>query len=301
MPKFSIVVPAYNASDTLAQTLEAVVAQEYHDWECIVVDDGSTDETLSIAEGFADVDKRFSVVSQENRGTGGAYNTGVATASGDWVTICSADDVLLPECLRRMNEFIEDEPGFDVYSANGYFWLPDGTRQLVYARGTHDEVMSLSLADVIRVCFYSVGAAYRRDWHQSVGGYREDVFGEDYDFWLRCMANGATHRYLPRALSLHRVSPSQKSANLERAYLSDIRLVSDLLATNDLDDTERTAVAEAVVERRKLIERLGEPARTSTVRVVLRRGLSKVLGPRAAAGLVSAVRALLRRSDSRDG
>jgi len=132
MPRFSIIVPAYNAESTLAETLDAISAQRVDDWECIVVDDGSSDGTLALAQSYADADPRFSVTSQPNQGTAGAYNTGVKSATGEFVVICSADDVLLPEHLERMSAFIEGEPEYDIYSNNGYFWRTDGSRTAVY-------------------------------------------------------------------------------------------------------------------------------------------------------------------------
>ncbi len=263
MPLFSIIVPAYNAEATLAATLEAITAQSVGDWECVVVDDGSTDGTFRIASTYAKQDPRIRIVHQDNRGSAGAYNSGVVAAAGDFIVLCSADDILLPEHLSKMHDFITRESGYDIYSTNGYFWSPGDSRKLVYIPGKRDEVHSLELGDVIRLCFYSVGAVYRRELFATVGGYRSDVFGEDYDFWLRAMASGARHRYLPEPLSLHRVSATQKSASLETAYRSDIRLVTDLRRDFALSAEDRRAVDECVLERQRLIAQL-DPSPRST-------------------------------------
>ena len=261
VPRFSVIVPAYEASATLAETLDAMLAQTYVDWECVVVDDGSTDETLQIASAYAERDPRIRAVHQENQGTGGAYNTGVSAAIGAFIVICSADDILLPEHLARMSAFIDLESGYDIYSSNGYFWRPGESRELCYGAGKGDMVHSLQLSEVIRRCFYSVGAVYRRSLFVTVGGYRLGVYGEDYDFWLRAMALCARHRYLPEPLSLHRVSPSQKSAQLETVYRSDIRLVSDLRSEFSLSAADSLAVDESVRERDHLIAQLSQPSR----------------------------------------
>src|SRR5258708_1668380 len=102
-PRFSVVVPAYGAAMTLPETLDAILSQTFTDWECVVVDDGSTDETLRIANEFAARDRRIRAIHQENKGTAGAYNTGVGAARGQLIVICSADDVLLPEHLARFD------------------------------------------------------------------------------------------------------------------------------------------------------------------------------------------------------
>jgi glycosyltransferase involved in cell wall biosynthesis len=258
-PRFSIVVPAYNAAGTLAEAVDAILGQTFSDWNCLIVDDGSVDMTLATAQGIAHKDSRVRVLHQDNQGTAGAYNAGVSKVHGDFVVICSADDVLLPEHLASMATFIEAEPEYDIYTANGYLWRPPRTRELIYDRGTDDAIRSMSLADVIHVCFYGVGAAYRRELFDRVDGYRLGVFGEDYDFWLRAMALGARHRYLPKPLSLWRVSKTQKSAQLESVYRSDMRLVSDLRRDFDLSPEELAAVEESIADRERLIAELHRP------------------------------------------
>lgn len=253
MVRFSVVVPAYNAQDTLAETLQAVLAQTYADWECVVVDDGSTDDTQAVARRFADADPRFTLVSQENRGTGGAYNAGARAAMGEWIAICSADDILLPSHLATMAQAIEDSPGYDIYSCNGYYWAPDGGSTLVYAGARDAETRPWSLEDVLRASFFSVGACYRRELHGEVGGYREDVFGEDYDFWLRTMSRGARHLYVDTPLAMHRRSDTQKSASLVRAYESDISSIAAVLASGHLEPAQADAARAAIRHRRRLL------------------------------------------------
>jgi glycosyltransferase involved in cell wall biosynthesis len=253
VPRFSIVVPAYNAEATLAETLDAVCAQTFGDWECIVVDDGSVDGTLALARSYEGADPRFRVITQENRGTGGAYNAGVSAAGGDWVSICSADDVLLPPHLASMSRAIDEHPECDIFSCNGYFWHPDGSRELVYPEGEAAAAGSWSLEETFIHCFFSVGACYRRSLFDTVGGYLTDVFGEDYDFWLRAMASGARHLYVPEALSLHRKSETQKSANLRSAFESDIRSIMVVLGSGLLSPSQARAARAGIRHRKRLM------------------------------------------------
>ncbi len=289
---YTIVVPAYQAEDTLGETLDAIQRQTLEDWQCIVVDDASVDGTHDVATRAAENDSRIRVLRHaQNRGSGGAYNTGVSAADTQWVILCSADDILLPSYLASMSSFVQSEPGYDIYTSNGYFWFPGKGREAVYSPDVRGSVISLTLADVIRCCFYSVGAIYRRGLFDEIGGYREHVFGEDFDFWLRAMAHGARHRYLPELLSLHRVSSSQKSSNLEAAYRSDIRLVQELSTTHALSAAERLAVGECVQERERLIGDL-KPGRRglAKLRAKLRRGLASVFGERAVNDLAARIR-----------
>jgi len=282
--KFSIVVPAYNAADTLPQTLDAILAQRFDEWECVVVDDGSTDATLNIARGYAAKDPRVRAVTQHNQGTAGAYNTGVSAAVGDFVVLCSADDLLLPDHLAEVSRFIEGRDSCDICSTNGYFLRSDGSTELVYGpAGVQD---SQSLIQVIRGCFYGVGAAYRREIFDLVGGYRVGIYGEDYDFWLRAMAVGARHRYLHTPLSMHRLSRTQKSSDSDATLRSDIRILRDLEASGLLSRHERNAVHDSVCGRLALIARLDPSPVRRASRVALTylghpASLARALGRRA--------------------
>lgn len=255
MPTFSVIVPAYNAQDTLAETLDAILAQTHQDWECVVVDDGSTDSTLGIAETYARRDARFRVISQANQGTAGAYNTGVAAAEGHYIAICSADDILLPEHLSAMAGLASEEPASKgILSSNGYYLDPDGTRRIVYGPGAEVPVTFL---ETIVSCFYSVGAVYPRRVFDEIGGYRSGTFAEDYDFWLRAMAAGIGHTYHPEALSLHRVSATQKSADVVASHRSAVLILRRLRRTARLDRSERYMVSQAIRIRREAIANLG--------------------------------------------
>lgn len=245
--RFSIVIPAYSAATTLSETLDAVLAQRFADWECIVVDDGSKDDTAAVAQAYAAGDARVRVVSQANQGTGGAYNAGVAAAAGEFIVVCSADDLLLPDHLTEVSARIDAGGACDIYSTNGFLLSPDGSTQLMY--GPEDIAGSLNLAQVVHACFYSVGAVYKRGVFDLVGGYRVGVFGEDYDFWLRAMSMGAKHCYIPKPLSMHRLSSTQKSSDLQAALRSDVGILRDLARSGRLSWHERKASADSACAR----------------------------------------------------
>lgn len=298
-PKFSVVVPAYQAAETLSATLDAILAQSFGDWECVVVDDGSSDETLAIARHYATRTDRIRALHQENQGSGGAYNSGVGASRGDYIVICSADDILLPDHLATIAAFIDaSSTDFDIISSNGYFWYPSGERALVYVDATHSRSHTLELDDVIRVCFYGVGAAFKRDVFSLVGGFRLDIYGEDYDFWLRAIALGARHRYIPAALSLFRISASQKSARAEAVYRSDIRIVSELRRDFRLSPAQERAVDECIRERERLIRELYRTPLRLRIRTALRAAAMGLLGRERARRWWVTVRRLPRGRDA---
>ena len=105
-PEFSIVVPVYNVAPYLRECLDSVCMQSFTNWECICVDDGSSDGGGSILDGYAAKDPRFRVIHQPNGGEGAARNAGLAVARGEWIVFLDGDDLLSSDALRRIGEVI---------------------------------------------------------------------------------------------------------------------------------------------------------------------------------------------------
>ena len=99
----SVIIPAYNAQGYLQDCLESVLAQSFTDWECVVVDDGSTDSTPDIVRQYAEADSRIRLVSKPNGGQADARNFGIDQSHGEWVTFLDADDCLCPGALAVMH------------------------------------------------------------------------------------------------------------------------------------------------------------------------------------------------------
>ena len=113
-PRVSVLVPCFNAAEFLADALSSVAEQTETDFECIVVDDASTDATVDIARRFASMDSRFRLVElPENCGAASARNVGLAEASGHWVGVLDADDCFMPDRLQRMTD-IGDRTDADI-------------------------------------------------------------------------------------------------------------------------------------------------------------------------------------------
>lgn len=102
MPKVSIVIPVYNVEEYLKQCLNSVVSQTFTDWECIVIDDGSTDLSWKICDNFAKTDKRFTVIHQKNQGVSKARNVGIETTKGDFIAFIDPDDYINEDYLSSM-------------------------------------------------------------------------------------------------------------------------------------------------------------------------------------------------------
>ncbi len=122
-PRFSVVIPAYNAAATLARAIESVRSQSWPAHEILVVDDGSRDATAEIARGFG---APVRLIQQTNRGVSVARNAGAAAATGDWLAFLDADDWYAPDRLRLHAEWIAEDAGLDFLTGDYEYRDPDG-------------------------------------------------------------------------------------------------------------------------------------------------------------------------------
>lgn len=104
----SIIIPIYNRGYCLARCLDSVLHQTFTNWECILIDDGSTDDTLSVCQQYVEKDTRFHVYSQQNGGVSVARNRGLERALGDFITFIDSDDWVETDYLQKLYESIDD-------------------------------------------------------------------------------------------------------------------------------------------------------------------------------------------------
>jgi glycosyltransferase involved in cell wall biosynthesis len=190
-PLVSIVLPTYNGSRYLDDSLRSCLAQTHTNWELIIVDDCSTDDTpLRIAK-YVSADSRIQSVRHEtNRKLPAALNTGFRIARGDFLTWTSDDNYYHHEALQSMLSFLENHPEAGmVYSDWTMIDENDGSAKPMVVGDPND----LIIENRIGPCFL-----YRRQVKEIIGNYADDLFlAEDYDYWLR------VSRYF-RLLPLHR-------------------------------------------------------------------------------------------------
>lgn len=261
-PQFTVVVPALNAEATIAETIESVLAQTFPSFELIVVDDGSTDHTAEIVAGFAASDSDVLLVAQENGGIASAYNAGISAALGEWIVMLSADDLLDPLHLATYAQSIEADPDRAIWTSNGRYLYDDGRSELAYAGAPWFGLDGCDLSELFTRCFYPVGATFRRDWWEKIGGFESSFYAEDYLFFLRLIAEGGQHGYIDQPLSTHRRNRSQRSAAglaMREGDLATIIRVAEEYALN----AEQLAAFEAAaaslernISRRRLMYRL---------------------------------------------
>lgn len=178
-PLVTIVLPVYNGARFLTEAIESCLAQTFVDWELIIVDDASTDETPLIISQYCKQDIRIRTVRHEtNRKLPAALNTGFVLARGNLLTWTSDDNYYHHGALESMVGFITKTPEVDVVYTD-YMRIDDVGREL--GACTVLPVEQIVYGNIIGACFL-----YRRVVHETLGGYNEGLFlAEDYDFWLR--------------------------------------------------------------------------------------------------------------------
>ena len=101
MCKISIIVPVYNVENYISRCIDSILSQTFADWECLLIDDGSTDNSGDICDAYSKKDQRFIVCHKENGGVSSARNEGIEMSKGEWITFIDADDWILPEYLEH--------------------------------------------------------------------------------------------------------------------------------------------------------------------------------------------------------
>lgn len=180
-PIVSIVLPCYNGAGFLPLSIESVVGQTYKDWELIIVNDCSTDNSLEIMQRYADTDSRIRIINNgHNLKLPGALNRGFREARGKYLTWTSHDNHMAPTMLEEFVAYLDANPDKGLVTAC-YAAFSLTTGEQLYEVHHPDPQVHLPLYNCVCYAFM-----YRREVLDTVGGYDETLFlVEDYDYWVR--------------------------------------------------------------------------------------------------------------------
>lgn len=192
-PKFSIIIPLYNKAPYVRKALESVVSQTYKDWECIIVDDGSTDGSAAICEEYLSTlytihhtpSEKIRIISQPNSGVSTARNNGVAQSQGDYLAFLDADDWWEPTFLEQMAQLIDDYPDAGLYATNYIYYKPGKTHvALNIPTGYINYSKAYYESGAMPVC---TGATMiPRPVFEEMGGFPQGIkLGEDFLLWAK--------------------------------------------------------------------------------------------------------------------
>lgn len=266
VPRFSVVMPAHNAAATIDESIESVLAQTYEDFELLVIENGSTDDTLTKARTWSARDPRVWVTSLDAANVATARNAGIAQARGDYLTFLDSDDIYLPEFLATMERAICDRPGRTMYALGGVSVSPGGKRTQLSPSMPKDHPTELTLALVAWMTLFPNQVAYMAAGVRALGGFRP-YYIEDYDLWVHTFAAGGTGIYIPGETNEHRVFLSSRShdpafyeASVDSALASLRDALEHDLAAPDREAVERR-IAVLVKRRARIEERMALEAR----------------------------------------
>lgn len=185
-PSVSIVIPAYNEEGSIAMTIESVLDVDYpkDKMEVIVVDDGSQDNTAEIARGYTD-DERVQVISQENKGKGGALNTGLEAAEGKFLACVDADSHLTQESVKNIVSGFEEDVGAIASAMKVY--QPENWIQKIQWLEYMVGIFMRNIMGIIDAINVTPGplSIYRREVIEELGGFDEDSLVEDQEICFR--------------------------------------------------------------------------------------------------------------------
>jgi len=201
----SVIIPAYNQGDYLADAVASVIGQTYGDLEIIVVDDGSTDDTAEIARSIDDGRLRY--IYQKNRGLSGARNSGIRNSRGEYLTFLDSDDLFLPAKLKLLVGALEGRPDAGIAAGQAVPIDERGERiGRVFDTPLPDDPVDLLLANPLHVG----SVMLRRSWQEKVGYFDESLRSyEDWDMWLRLAVAGCPSIWVSEPVSLYRFHQAQ--------------------------------------------------------------------------------------------
>jgi glycosyltransferase involved in cell wall biosynthesis len=262
MPKVAVVIPCYNAERYVGRTLDSVRGQSLTDWECVVVDDGSTDDSANVVMGHAAVDSRIRLIRQPNSGVCHARNVGYLASStaSSYLLFLDADDCLEPDMLRLLSEHLDRN--FEVCLAFCTFDCIDQNDCLVpwqLARDRHVparfglRVLSPEEPETPFASIFSAwtglmpsNALLRRSVFDTTPGWDEALGqgAEDTDLFLHMSLRGKVH-LLSQRLLYHRRHPTQSSVDQNNHAVKGQRLYEKWAALDGLTVEQRRTVDRA--------------------------------------------------------
>jgi len=229
-PSISVVIATYNRARFLPETIGSVLQQRFRDFELIVVDDGSTDETRQVLQSYGDQIRFFY---QENRGPAAARNMGIRQARGRWVSIQDSDDLCTPDHLEMLFAFAEKNPECGMVFANGaYLGGPEHNRETIIPKQKSRRLAQegVRLVDLFEKSIVRLQAALlSKKCLETIGGHDEGLrICMDLDLAFRIFMRHSV-AYLDKVVFLYRKHEGNIGRNQDLRLLENIRVIEKLV------------------------------------------------------------------------
>jgi len=224
----SVIIPCYNGAKYLAQALESVKWQTWQNWECILIDDGSTDNSAEIFKNYAQNDSRFRYFYQRNSGAASARNKGLDVANGEFIQFLDADDIILPERLKLCIDQFKLHPEVDVvYTDYICFDGNTGFTHFLPAKVPFDDFtrafmfhLDLSFVILMHSFLFRRDLILKNKFDEALHSHAEDM-----DCWIRIALSGAKFLYIDEILSIYRRSENTLARDEVKLYLAKLGIM----------------------------------------------------------------------------
>lgn len=188
MTLISIIVPCYNQANYLSDCLQSVLNQTYAEWECIVINDGSPDNTEEVVLSWSEKDSRIKYIRKENGGLCSARNAGITVAQGKWILPLDADDKIGKEYLKLASEIMDSQPNIGLIYAKACFF---GEKEGVW------DLPEYNFKEMLRANMIYCSAFYKKEEWIRIGGYDSNMKNgwEDWEFWIHMLGTSGKQVY----------------------------------------------------------------------------------------------------------
>jgi len=282
-PTFSVIMPAFNAAATIDAAMASVFAQTRQDFELVVVDDGSVDETSAHVTGLLG-DPRVRLVQQENMGLAAARNTGIRESRGRYLSLLDSDDMWMPGYLEAMERALEADPGAGFAYTDAWA-LDDDTRRIRRKTAMANQRppdppppdAGRLLAELLERNFVFVAATIPRHVLDEVGSFDARLrSSEDYELWLRIAAHGRHATRPPGLHAIYRLRSTSLSHDEEGMFASLGAVFRTVVEEHPVSEDIRSRARARLrdIERRQAVLQGGRPF--AARRLVTRRALGRV-------------------------
>ena len=238
-PLITVIIPCYNQGAFLSEAMDSVLAQTYENWECIIINDGSTDNTPTVANKYTTDDQRFKYICKENGGLSSARNTGLAIATGEYIQFLDADDFIHKDKFRAFVDILQDDPtcqlvicNFNIYQTkSGEFLAP-------YC----DLSVPITLETII--CNWDITftipihcGIIKKDL---IGSFNEDLKAkEDWIMWINIFKQIGTYYFMNESQAFyrgHESNMSSESLHMEKNTISAYNYIYSMIGSETLKD-----------------------------------------------------------------
>lgn len=227
--KVSIITPCYNGAKYIKETMDSVISQTYTDWEMLIIDDGSTDESANIVKKYSENDKRIKLIQQKNAGSAAARNNGIKKAEGQYIALLDADDIWHKDFLEKQIEFMKLKNTVCVFCS--YNRIDENSKTILrptYAKSkiTTKDMKVMNYIGCLSGVYDSskYGKIYLREELKSIR--------DDYAYWFDVVALEDKAYGNPKILADYRVLDNSTTGNKKKLIKKQYQFYRNYLKEN---------------------------------------------------------------------